>query len=277
MTLANYSIVYNGLTIGNGTNYPITNIEGLGGTAPLRIQDDNRGYIDGSYTGQDFYDERTVYIDVTVLGSSTTTAQQNYKTLQNAFAPQVIGYYPDPTGYTPTVNELQPFYFRLNGNTGDKRMYGRSRGLQTPIDADFTYGFIKTRIMMSFPDPRYYDNVPVIPPTSTSVTLTNNGWATSCPVIYITSITATSGEITNGTLGSTTDGATHMYFSGLTPGVGDDLKVDLLQRVIYYNDVPTRNIMTGLTTGWLQLEPNSTTTWRSNIGSMLIPYQSAYI
>ena len=82
MTLSNYTFVFNSLTIGNGTNYLVSNIEGLGGTAPLRIQDDNRGYLDGSYTGRDFYDERTVYIDVTVLGDSSTTAQENYKTLQ---------------------------------------------------------------------------------------------------------------------------------------------------------------------------------------------------
>ena len=47
MTLANYSFAFNNLTIGNGTVWTVTNVEGLGGTAPLRIQDDNRGYLDG--------------------------------------------------------------------------------------------------------------------------------------------------------------------------------------------------------------------------------------
>lgn len=264
MTLSNYQFVFNGLTIGTGTSFLVTNVEGLGGTSPLRIQDDNRGYIDGSYTGRDFYDERTVYIDVTVLGSNTTTAQENYTTLQAAFAPQPVGYYVDPTGYTPSQKELKLFQFRLTGNTGDMQMYGRSRGLVTPIDANFAYGYIQTRIMMSFPDPRYYTD------TATTVTgvvveLTNNGWATSCPVITIAN-PLTSGYIT--------DGEVTMEFSNVT---SEPLIIDLLSRVIYMAGFPVRNIMLANSNGWLSLEPDSINTWISTIGVMSIPYRSAYI
>jgi hypothetical protein len=266
MTLTNYTFIFNGLTIGTGTNFLVTNVEGLGGTAPLRIQDDNRGYLDGSYSGRDFYDERTVYIDVTVLGDSSTTAQGNYKTLQNAFAPQPLGYYVDPTGYTPSSSQLKLFQFRLNGNTGDKQMYGRSRGIVTPIDPDFTYGYIKTRIMMSFPDPRYYDPVGTTA-FGTSATVANTGWAISCPVITIASPSAS---------GYVTDGTTYMRFANAS-GYGD-LVIDLLQRVIYLGGVPTRNIMTAASNGWLSISPNtSSATWTSTIGAMAIPYQNAYI
>lgn len=274
MTLANYSFEFGGFLIGNGTPYTITNIEGLGGTSPLRIQDDNRGYLDGSYTGRDFYDERTVYIDVTVLGSGSTTAQANYKLLQNAFAPQALGYYPDPTGLSNVNNELKAFYFKLNGNTGEMIMYGRSRGLQTPIDADFTYGYIKTRIMLSFPDPRYY-TYDTVAHSGTSFDVTNDGWAISCPTISISSVAATSGEITDGTIGSPNDGFTHMYFANLN--VGDFLDIDLLSRIVYLNFIPSRNILTAATTGWLQMEPNSTATWKSSIGSMVTNTRSAYV
>lgn len=264
MPLTNYTFIFNGLTIGTDTNYLVTNVEGLGGTSPLRIQDDNRGYIDGSYTGRDFYDERTVYIDVTVLGNSGTTAQANYKTLQAAFAPQPTGYYVDPTGYTSASQQLKLFQFRLNGNTGDMQMYGRSRGLVTPIDPDFTYGYIKTRIQLTFPDPRYYTNTATTV-TGTSVSLTNNGWATSCPVITIAS-PSTSGAITDGTI--------TMQFAAVTGGA---LVVDLLSRVIYVGGFPVRNVMTSASNGWLALDPDSIETWTSTIGSMSIPYRSAYI
>ena len=264
MTLSNYQFVFNGLTIGTGTPYLVTNVEGLGGTSPLRIQDDNRGYIDGSYTGRDFYDERTVYIDVTVLGSSGATAQSNYKDLQAAFAPQPIGYYPNPTGYTPVQNELKLFQFRLNANTGDMQMYGRSRGLVTPIDADFTYGYIQTRIMLSFPDPRYYTDLGTTV-TGAGVTLTNNGWATSCPVIVVVS-PSTSGEISDGTI--------TMEFANLSGGL---LTIDLLTRVIYDNGIPNRNAMTAASNGWLSLEPDSISSWASTLGSMSVTYRSAYI
>lgn len=273
MPLTDYSITFNGLTIGAGTSFPIVAIEGLGGTAPLRIQDDNRGYIDGSYTGRDFYDLRTVYIDVIVLGSNSVSAQTNYKTLQQAFAPQSTGYYNDPTGYTPSSEQLQLFQYRLNANTGDKRMYGRSRGLVTPITPDFTYGFIRTRIQMSFPDPRYYDDVGTTV-TGTIVGLTNNGWAISCPTINVTT-SSTSGEITNGTLGSPNDGFTHMYFSNVASG--QQLSVDLLSRIVYYQGVPARNVLTAGSNGWLDLNPLSSSTWRSSIGSMSIVYRNAYV
>jgi hypothetical protein len=265
MPLTDYSVVYNGLTIGAGTNFPILQIEGLGGTSPLRIQDDNRGYIDGSYSGRDFYDERTVYIDVLVLGSSSVTAQTNYKSLQTAFAPQPIGLYPDPNALTPYADQLKLFVYRLNTNTGDKQMYGRSRGLVTPIDADFTYGFIKTRIMMSFPDPRYYDNTATTV-TGSSVSVVNAGWAISCPPIFLTT-SATSGHIT--------DGTTYMRFANMA--VGQSLTVDLLSRIINYQTYPTRNILTAASNGWLQMEPLSTATWTSTIGSMTVVYRSAYI
>jgi hypothetical protein len=265
MTLGNYTFVFNGLTIGTGTNFLVTNVEGLGGTSPLRIQDDNRGYIDGSYSGRDFYDERTVYIDVTVLGDSGTTAQANYKTLQNAFAPQPIGYYVDPTGLTPASQQLKLFQFRLNGNTGDMQMYGRSRGLTTPITPEFAYGYIQTRIMMSFPDPRYYTDAGTTV-TGTSTTLTNAGWATSCPVITIASPSA-SGQISDGTV--------NMIFQGVP--TGGALIVDLLSRVIYTSGYANRNVMTGTSNGWLAIDPNSTTTWTSTVGSMSTTYRSAYV
>jgi hypothetical protein len=275
MTLENYSFSFNGFLIGNNTSYLVTNVEGLGGTSPLRIQDDNRGYLDGSWSGHDFYDERTVYIDVTVLGNSSTTAQANYKTLQNAFAPQPLGYYEDPTGFSNTANQLKLFQFRLNGNTGDMRMYGRSRGITTPITPDFTYGYIECRIMMSFPDPRYYTDAGTTL-SGTSFDVVNSGWAISCPTINMTiSAGTTSFEITDGTLGSPSDGKTHMYFTNLPAG-GSNISVDLLSRVIYLNYVPARNILTAASNGWLQAEPNSTATWRSGI-SMSVVMRSAFV
>ena len=265
MTLSNYQFVFNGLTIGTGTNYLVTNVEGLGGTSPLRIQDDNRGYIDGSYTGRDFYDERTVYIDVTVLGDNSTTAQANYKILQNAFAPQPLGYYPDPTGLTPASQQLKLFQFRLTGNTGDMQMYGRSRGLVTPITPDFAYGYIQTRIMMSFPDPRYYTDAGTSVSGST-ISLTNAGWATSCPVITVASPSA-SGQISDGTV--------NMIFLGVP--TGGPLIIDLLSRVIYTSGYANRNVMTGTSNGYLAIDPNSTTSWTSTIGSMSTTYRNAFI
>ena len=273
MALSNYQIAFNGVTIGGGISwYVVTNVEGLGGTSPLRVQDDNRGYIDGSYSGRDFYDERTVYIDVLVLAGNGKNAQQNYAALQAAFAPQQLGWYVDPTGGTPASSQLQLFQFQLTSDTGTKRMYGRSRGLTTPINPDFTYGYIQCRIQMSFPDPRYYDDTASTYSGNgtTSVSVSNTGWAYSCPVITISSVSATSGYIKD-----TASGGVEMDFSGLT--VGHTLVVDLLQRVIYDNGIPNRTLLSSTYTGWLQLAPSSSTTWSSTIGSMSIAGRNAYV
>lgn len=268
MTLSNYQISYNGVTLGGSISwYVVTNVDGLGGTSPLRIQDDNRGYLDGSFSGRDFYDERTVYIDVTVLAGNGKNAQQNYAALQAAFAPQQLGFYPDPTGNTPAANQLQLFQFQLTSDTGTKRMYGRSRGITTPINPDFTYGYIQCRIQMTFPDPRYYDDAGTTV-TGTSVSLNNTGWATSCPVIIIASTSGASGQIS--------DGTTTMTFANMA--AGHNLTLDLLQRVVYYDGYPARNYLTSSYSGWLSLAPNSgSVTWTSTVGSMSITYRNAYI
>lgn len=265
--MANYQITFNGLTIGSGTNYVIQNIDGLGGTSPLRVQDENRGYIDGSYSGRDFYDERIVSIDMLLIGDSSHTAQYYYKQLQSAFAPQALGYYPNPVSSANPQNYLQLFQFQLNGDTGLKRMYGRSRGLTTPIDADFTYGYIVTRLEMVFPDPRYYDDTATTVSGSTC-TVSNSGWATSCPVITIASPSAS---------GTITDGTVTMNFANIT--TSSPLTIDLLQRVIYTNTAPTRNVMTSASTGWLSIAPlgSYTVNWVSTVGSMSIPFRNAYI
>lgn len=262
----------NNITIGAGTSYQILNIDGLGGTSPLRVQDENRGYLDGSYTGRDFYDERTVTIDVLVLGDATTSAQANYLTFQQFFSPQPIGYYVDPTGNTFAQNQLKLFQFQLTADTvvstssPTKQMYGRVRNVTTPINPDFTYGYIQTRVELVFPDPRYYDDTLSGTVTGTSGSLLNLGWAISCPVITIASCN---------TSGSITDGTTTMYFGNMTSG--QELIIDLLQRVIYYQGIPTRNIMLANSTGWLDLPPGSGATWTSTVGSMSIPYRNAWV
>ena len=267
MTLLNYQFKFNSLTIGQSTPYIVTNVDGLGGISPLRIQDDNRGYIDGSYSGRDFYDERQVDIDVTIVGDNTYSAQYYYNEFQKAFAPQPVGYYPDPTGTTPASQQLKLFQFRLTGTTGDMRMYGRVRALETPITPEFTYGYIQTRVRLTFPDPRYYDDTGTIT-SGTSMTVANLGWAISCPVITVANITSTSGSIT--------DGTTTMSFANLT--LTSALRVDLLQRVIYEDLVPTRNLMTAASGGWLDIPPNTTSlTWTSTIGTMSTNYRNAYV
>jgi hypothetical protein len=117
---------------------------------------------------------------------------------------------------------------------------------------------------MSFPDPRYYTDTGTTV-TGTSISLTNQGWATSCPVITIASPSAS---------GTITDGTVNMVFQGVP---SNPLIIDLLSRVIYTSGYANRNVMAGNSTGWLAINPSSTETWTSTVGSMSVTYRSAYI
>ena len=146
-------------------------------------------------------------------------------------------------------------------------MYGRARGVNISVNPEFGFGYILCRAEFFFPDPRYYDETATTG-TGTSITLSNTGWATSCPVITIAS-PSSSGNITNGT--------STMYFANVTTSAGA-LTIDLLQRVIYLGGTPFRNLLTPASTGWLALAPNtSSVTWTSTVGSMSVPYRNAYI
>jgi hypothetical protein len=253
-----YQITYNGLTIGAGTKYVITGIQGLAGLMPLRVQDDNRGYQDATWSGRDFYDARTVEVSILILGDNTKSAQSYYLDLQSAFAPQQLGY-PDA---------LTLFQFKLSSDMTSKRMYGRIRAIDTMVDAEFTYGYIVANVTFYFPDPRYYDETLNTVSVGTSATaIANAGWATTLPTITIAS-PAASFSI-NDTVTAVT-----MYFSNVQTGY--PVVIDLLNRTITNNGY-ARNIMTASTTDWLYVPGNTTGQWSISTGTMSVAWRSAYV
>jgi hypothetical protein len=248
-----YQFAFNGWTFGAGTNYTVVNVQGLAGLPPLRVQDDIRGYTDGSYSGRDFYDGRTVTIEMVILGNSSNPAQYYYNQLQQNLYPQQIG----------TPSQLGAFQFETSTSIGLKVMYGRVRKIDTTIDPEFTYGYIQATVEFFFPDPRYYD-YPSNGASGTSVSLTNNGWATSCPVITIAS--------NPGTFTITDSSSNYMSFAATS---GTTVVVDLLQRTITQNGSPNRSILTN-STGWLNIPPMSTNVFSSG-ASMSVVYSDAYV
>jgi len=251
---------------GAGTPYAVENIDGLGGSSPIRNEDDNRGYIDGSFSGRDFYDARTVTFDILITGDGSHSAQYYYKQLQASLYPQPTGYYPDPYASTQATGVLGLFQFQLSAVTGIQRMWGRVRLLTTPIDPEFSFGYITCTVEFYFPDPRYYDDTATTPSAGTTVSLSNAGWATTCPAITIATPSA-SGSITDNTNGYV------MAFSNVNTSY--PLVIDLLRRSVTQNSLPARNTLTNVN-NWLCLTPNYSTTWTSTLGSMAITYRNAY-
>ena len=95
MTLGTYQFQFRGVPFGAGTPYIVESVDGLG-TPALRVQDDNRGYIDGAYSGRDFYEGRTVTFNILIIGDSTKSAQAYYRDFRYDLSPQVQGLYPNP-------------------------------------------------------------------------------------------------------------------------------------------------------------------------------------
>ena len=283
MTLGTYQFQFRGVPFGSGTPYIVESVDGLG-TPAIRNQDDNRGYIDGAYSGRDFYEGRTVTFNILIIGDSTKSAQAYYRDFRYALSPQVQGLYPDPYQTAqPSDTTLNLFQFQLNSEsypdstvTGIKRMWGRVRNITVPIDPDYTFGYIAIQLEMYFPDPRYYDDTAKVATGTTGVALANNGWAYSCPAITIASPSA-SGAIWDVVTGY------RMNFSNVNTSY--PLVIDLLQRTITQNGQPARNTLAyfdnvtsgAITGGWLSIMGNYTPTWSSTLGSMAITYRNSYI
>ena len=249
-----YQYAFNSFTFGAGTNYGIELVDGLTSLPPLRTQDDNRGYIDGSYSGRDFYDARTVTMDFVIVGDSSHSAHYYYTIFQQNLAPQQLGY----------PSSLGLFQFKITAASGLDYMYGRVRALTAEMDPDFAYGKIVGTVTFFFPDPRYYD-YPNTTVSGSSVSIANAGWATTCPVITISSA-AVSFNIT--------DGTTTMYFGGVTAGA--TIVIDTLQRTITQNGTANRSLfVSGFT--WLSVPAATTSTWTISTGTMSVVYSGAYV
>jgi hypothetical protein len=263
-SLSPYQFAFNGFIFGSGTPYIVESVDGLAGTSPVRVQDDNRGYIDGSWSGRDFYDGRTVTFDILILGDSSYNAQYYYNQLQNNLYIQQTGYYPSTA--TSSSYQLGVFQFELTSTTGLKRMWGRVRAINTTVDPEFTFGFISTQVEFYFPDPRYYDDTATVV-SGSSVSLNNTGWATSCPVIYIASPSATF-NITN--IGGYT-----MNFANVNTAA--TMQIDTLARTIYQGTTTYARQTMIYSSQWLSLPPLGSDTWTLSSGSMQVTYRNAYV
>jgi hypothetical protein len=291
MTLGVYQFSFNGLTFGAGTPWVVESVEGLESMAPLRTQDEIRGYSDGQWSGRDFYDGRVVTFTIVTLGNATSSAQSYYRSLRQALSPQQLGYYPDAyadaTGGTQPDGTLGLFQFKLNaesvsGDTsinGVKRMWGRVRSFETDVTPEYSYGYITSTVEMYFPDPRFYDDT-LVTTTATSgsnVTIPNNGWATSCPLVVIAS-PASSGNLVSTSL---TGEHQTMNFDNVS---GSPLVIDLLTKSIFIGGgsgtgTYARNTLSGFNY-WLDVPPplpTSLTTFSSTLGNMTVYSRNAYL
>lgn len=281
---APYSFYFNGLYFGGeGSPYQILSVDGLESLPGLRVQDDNRGYADGMFSGRDFLAGRTIGIVFNTFGSGSTSAQENLNTAQQALLPQTSG--------------TTPLYFKIPGSTASEQFINaRVRGLRTTIDPNYTYGWIASQLELFCPDPKYYNSNQQVASiiygnnlgraydrtydldygggTAYRATTVNNaGWATTYPLITL------NGPITNPSLGNLTTGNVLNFTCTLI--ASDVLTVDLYNKLITLNGQPARNLLSSGT--WFGAQPgNNTFTvngtfYQPGVTSVTIAWNSAYI
>ena len=281
--IANYSFSFNGQVFGGANSpYQIQNVEGLESLPGIRNQDDNRGYNDGMFSGRDFLAGRTITITFNTFATPGYSAQENYNIIQRALLPQTSG--------------TTPLYFILSNNLVEQVVYARVRGMQTPIDPNYTYGYIISQVEFFCPDPRYYaSNVQTADmlysadlgrtynktfdysygggAASITTTIFNAGWAATYPTITI------NGPITAPIIGNQTENA-QMSFSG-TYADTDFLVIDLYNKLITLNGAPARNTLISGT--WFSAQPGNNEFYFSGTDTQVgttkavVTWQSAYI
>lgn len=283
-SLLNYQFAWNNFLFGNATPHVLLMLDGLEGLPGIRNQDDEVGYGDGAFSGNDFFTGRTLTFTLqTFPTAGGNTAFANYQLLKAALLPQSSG--------------TTPLQFRLAGSNA-QRINARVRTSITPVDPNFTFGMITSQWTFFCPDPKFYDDT-----LQTTVITINNaigrgynrvynklygggtantaytsvvnaGWANSYPLITIT------GPITNPTVGNYTSG----QFISLTGTftATDVLVIDLASKLVTKNGLTARNLITGSSTwfnataGASQFYLNGTGT-TAGVTTATIAYRNAYV
>ncbi len=253
-----YSFAFNGFVFGGaGSPFQIESVEGLESLPTLRVQDANRGYLDGMFSGRDFLGGRTVKMNILILAGNGQTAFQNFSSMQSILIPQQTG--------------TTPLQFQLSPAGGLQYVNARVRARQSKVDPEYTYGFIKVQYEFFCPDPRYYDNTvqtatmtystplgrtyPRVYPLTygggsqtQSVAVTNNGWTNTYPLITIY------GPVINPIVGNSTTGQALNF--NYTMAQSDVITIDLQYRTVLLNGSPARNLLLGSST-WFAAQPGA--------------------
>lgn len=279
-----YQFEFNGQTFGGtGSPYQILSVDGLEGLPNIRNQDDNRGYNDGMFTGQDFLSGRTITMIVNTFGAGATSAQTNFNTLQSKILPQRSG--------------TTPLYFKLPTATTDQFVNARVRALQTTIDPNYTYGYITSQITFFCPDPNIYDttlnSANLVLGTglgrvynriynllynsgagSPTVTITNSGWATTYPTITF------NGPITNPVVGNV-DQSCYLFFNSTFTNT-DSVVIDTYNKLVTLNGNPARNLLLN-SSKWFSASPGTNRIYFAGSGTLAgttggtVTWRNAYI
>lgn len=280
---SNYQFAFNGWIFGGvGAGVQLLAVEGLEDMPSLRIQDDNRGFNDGMWTGRDFLNGRYLTFTLQVMNDASNSMQTYLAQLKSNLVFQESG-----TGL------LQ---FQLPGRAV-QRINARVRRRSVQINPEYAYGRAIATVEMFAPDPRIYDDAaqgailtpgsllgrtynrvyPMLYNNSTGSSNTFAAFSNSGNVTVFPSLTLT-GTMTNPVVSNQTTG--QQLKLNVTLGASDSLVIDTDTKTITLNGYAARNLLDA-TSSWFGFPPGSTTigivSSGTATGTMSVTYRNGYV
>lgn len=153
-TLSDWQFSFNGVTMGVGTSYGITNVTGLD-LPTIRNGDKGRPRDQGMFIGLDVFGGRSFTLDLWVLADGTSSTQALLEALAAA---------------TPVMGNTEiPLWFKIP-NMNQMAIMCRVRKRTMPFDFDYGAGNVAKPVIQFFAtDPRVYYS----PSISSTTTLPN--------------------------------------------------------------------------------------------------------
>lgn len=256
----NYQFAFNGWLFGGlGQGVQILEIDGLEDMPSLRVQDDNRGFNDGMWTGRDFLNGRVITFTLQVMNDAAGTMQTYLSELKSNLLYQQSG-----TGV------LQ---FQLPGRSL-QRVSARVRRRSVRIDPEYSYGRSTAFVELFCPDPRIYDDAlagGILTPTNETGRTYNRVY----PLVYQTPIATSSavqsftndgnvavfptftisGECLNPIIKNLTTG--DALTLNIVMSAADTVVIDTDTRSVTLNGNPARNLVAN-SAEWFGFEPGAT-------------------
>lgn len=282
MPLADWQLSYNGLTLGAGTPYGLTNALGLDDLPDLRTSDTPRPSDHGLYAGSDFAAGRLVELALTVTAADNAAFRAAIQALDDATVLQT------------TEKALS---FQQPGSAAARRVNVRPRRRSIPNDWDYVFRIGRAILQFYATDPRVYDDTLL---SSSTAAATSGGGRTYNRVYNLTyaaggaggTITATNGgnfptrptaridgPVTDPRIENVTAGK-FLQFSGLTLAAGEWLDIDFANRTVLLNGTASRyNLLTSTSSFW-ELAPGANQinfTSGSATGTLTLSWRSAWL
>lgn len=210
-----YTITFNGLTIGNGTSIQIMGVEGLEDLPPIRTDDVDLGYQWGETPGIDYPDGRDITVDILILDSGVGDYFTKVEQVKAASLP----------GTESTL------VFQLPGRN-QRSMICRARRRRLPVSQNYQYRYGAATLEFHATDPRIYDtsssswSLPVFVAGNAGWDATagagvDAGWDATAGTTVDAGWDATSGAVGAGLVNAINSGTIDMYPQIVfSPGTG---------------------------------------------------------